>query len=310
VSDDDHIDKLEALLERVRGRPRDPNPPPPAPETPVSTIDVAALDIATPVPAPNPAPAPVAPNGLDVPTPVHAFMPSSIPPPSSEPSTQPVGPRRDTLRPGNSPGLFGLGPPDTSRVRPMEPPPPAPADAAPAQGYEAPPMEVVELDIDPNPSVPPPPVSGHVVESWDTGRATIPHEEPFESRSRLVSAPPAAPSEPVEPSEPPVASSPILEVASAEISATELEARERAPTSSRRPISMEEKMNEPDDYATALHAPPPESGKLPTAAPAIELQAVQPELPPRADVAVFVTAPKGELARTTFGELMDDALSL
>jgi len=72
---------------------------------------------------------------------------------------------------------------------------------------------------------------------------------------------------------------------------------------------MEEKMNEPED-AVPLHTPPPASGKLLAAAPAIELESVQANLPPRVEVAVFVTGSRGEGTGTSFGELLDDALSL
>ena len=149
------------------------------------------------------------------------------------------------------------------------------------------------------------------------GVPSAPIEEALESRSRLVSAPP----QPVETSEPRPPSDPTIEVAAAEVSRTELEEieEERAPSSSRRPITMETKMNELEDEAwespagdeaPPLHTPPPESGKLPAASPALELEAVHPELPARTEVAVFVASPRSELAEKSFGELLEDALSL
>jgi hypothetical protein len=45
---------------------------------------------------------------------------------------------------------------------------------------------------------------------------------------------------------------------------------DRPPSSSRRPISLEEKMAEEDD-AVPLHPPPPKSGRLPAASPSIEM---------------------------------------
>ncbi len=290
MSDDDSIDKLEALLERVRSRNRPPSDPPPL-------LDAAAdLEVPTPIaaflPSPLP-PEPSTPHQMEVATPVSAFRPSSMPP-SSAPSTQPLGPRRDTLRPGLAPGLFGLGPQEPPRMRPLDAPPP----------FEPPPMEVVELDVESIPSVPPPPHSGPLSAREDGGGG--PPAEALESRSRLVSAPPLA-AESAEAHDP---SAPVLEIASAEISATELEAldADRPPTSSRRPISMEAKMNEPDD--APLHEPPPESGKLLAAAPAIELEGVKPSLTPRPEVAVFVGTAGGKLAATTFGDVLDEALTL
>jgi hypothetical protein len=273
VSDDDDVTKLEALLERAM-KTRTPGQAPPA------LTDEAdwkgPLDAPTPVTAFMPSSIPPPPSSdpdlLDRPTPITPFVPSSIPPaPSTQRGTEP---RRPTLRPGTAPGLFGLVPPDS--------PPPDP-----------PPMEVVELEVDSIPSVPPPPASG---------------PDPLESRSRLVSAPPVA----LDPAEPHVPSSPSIEVAAAEISATELAALEadHMPTSSRRPISMEAKMNDAGDDAIPLHTPPPASGKLLAAAPAIELEAVHPELPPQAEVALFVGGPRSEVLQKTFGELLDEALLL
>jgi hypothetical protein len=187
-------------------------------------------------------------------------------------------------------------------------------------------MEVIELEVDPDPSIPPPPVSGTLMEAFgapypDGPSGSLPVEEALESRSRLVSAPPL-PLEPLDVGdEPPghAPSDPTIEVAAAEVSRAELEALEadRAPTSSRRPISMEEKMNELDDVVP-LHTPPPESGRLPAATPAFDLgfepepapHVVRAEPDPGADVAVFVGGPPGTSDVKTFGELLDDALSL
>jgi hypothetical protein len=295
VSDDDDI---KALLERARKtRTASQVPPPPPPSDDADWR--GPLDAPTPVaaflPSSIPPPPSSLPNPLDVPTPVTAFMPSSIPP---APSTQPTPePRRPTLRPGTAPGLFGIVPPEPSHARPVEPPP----------------REVVELEVDSVSSIPAPPAAGPVLDRPDRGADAAPNglptEDPLESRSRLVSAPPVS-LEASEPQAPP--SEPTLEVVSAEISATELAALEadRSPTSSRRPISMEEKMNDAGDDAVPLHTPPPESGKLRAAAPTIELEAVQPDLPPRADVALFVGGPRSESPQKTFGELLDEALSL
>jgi hypothetical protein len=185
-------------------------------------------------------------------------------------------------------------------------------------------MEVVELEVDPDPSIPPPslaPTSG---------------AEVLESRSRLVSAPPVA-LEHDEEDGPPggydsAASDPTIEIAAAEVSRLELEAieaseadevSERAPTSSRRPISLEEKMSEPDDVP--LHTPPPESGALPAASPAIDVGFEPPAAPPaptamaapraiqvaptQVEVAAFVGhAP--DATASSFGDLLDATLAL
>jgi hypothetical protein len=176
-------------------------------------------------------------------------------------------------------------------------------------------MEVIELEVDPDPSIPPPPISS--VPDGAFGRTG--EDAPFESRSRLVSAPPVALDGLDEPA-PGAASDPTIEVAAAEVSRAELDALEGddgAPSSSRRPISLEEKMSERDEDVVPLHAPPPESGKLPTAAPTIEL-GFEPPLAkevtratpaPQANVASFVGRAPAPSAKT-FGELLDDTLSL
>ena len=195
-------------------------------------------------------------------------------------------------------------------------------------------------------------------------------EEPLESRSRLVSAPPVAP-ESVDAMEPPGAmepldlgneptplapSDPTIEVAAAEVSRAELDAlveEEEPPSSSRRMITIEEKMQELDDDVAPLHPPPPESGRLPTALPTFEL-AFEPEAnsirleevhepsdlgpirveasavrveaspdrertevsvtraepPEDAEVAVFVAPTRSGVSAKTFGDVLDDALSL
>ncbi len=203
---------------------------------------------------------------------------------------------------------FFLTPLRTAVQKPVAPDPPEP-----------PPMEVVELEIDPDPSIPPPslaPVSG---------------AEVLESRSRLVSAPPVALDQDEEDGPPggydDAASDPTIEVAAAEVSRLELEAIEaseadeahdRAPTSSRRPISLEEKMSEPDDVP--LHTPPPESGALPAVSPAIDVgfepaPAVMPApraipmAPKQVEVAAFVGhAP--DATAPSFGDLLDATLAL
>jgi hypothetical protein len=141
-------------------------------------------------------------------------------------------------------------------------------------------------------------------------------------------------------------SDPTIEVAAAEVSRAELEALaedEEPPSSSRRAITIEEKMKELDDDVAALHPPPPESGRLPTALPTFEL-AFEPEAnsirleevaepsdvgtvraeateraevivtraepPEEAEVAVFVTPTRTGPSVKTFGDVLDEALSL
>jgi hypothetical protein len=194
-------------------------------------------------------------------------------------------------------------------------------------------------------------------------------EEGLSSRSRLVSAPPVAldavddfhddsadlmedDDEDEEEEEEPfalsvpvpghAASDPTIEAAPAEVTQAEMDAiaadeeSERAPTSSRRPISMEAKMSELEEDSPPLHAPPPASGKLPTASPAIEIEPVESQpmpvaaiaavatpsaklaresvraeaLPPQAEVAVFVGRTPSDLAAKTFGDLLDATLAL
>jgi hypothetical protein len=182
----------------------------------------------------------------------------------------------------------------------------------------------VELEVDPDPSVPPPsmaPVSGHA--------------EPLESRSRLVSAPPAklelelddSDPDPEPPSKP---SDPTIEVAAAEVSGMELAAieeaeSERAPASSRRPISIEAKMAEPVEEEAPLHTAPRESGAHRAAVPALDVGfepiPAPPAAPSPAHEAIFATPAPAQVASfvgqtsagrspKSFGELLDDALSL
>jgi hypothetical protein len=134
-------------------------------------------------------------------------------------------------------------------------------------------------------------------------------------------------------------------VAAAEVSRAELDALEEQepPSSSRRPITIEEKMSELDDEVAPLHTPPPESGRLPAALPTFELafepeaaagaeapdrtdkstvrieateerpemSVIRAELPSdHAEVAVFVNRPRSYPGAKTFGEVLDDALSL
>jgi hypothetical protein len=349
VKDDDRIAKLQALLARVRSRSR-------APRTPGG---------------PYPPRAPVRPGPLEIATPMAAFRPSPLPPPEALATTSPPQPEPLPLpialplppiqttyatRPEVPSGLFVTPQPHPSGVRAVEPPP----------------MEVIELEIDPDPSMPPPPVSGprddHDASLDDFSSA--PGERPsgpllaetrFESRSRLVSALPAAlaafepleapqpldsldsldPLDQLDPAlDPPghVPSDPTIEVAAAEVSRAELDAleAEHAPSSSRRPISMDEKMSELDDDVPLYNAPP-ESGRLPAVSPTFDLTFVEPtfaeatepgatsairaERPAvtrvpglpgttESDVAVFVGAAPSGATPTTFGELLDDALSI
>ncbi len=333
MMEDDRIAKLEALLARVRSRTR----PPDADGNGDGDANVKPLALSAPR------------SPLDMPTPHAAFRPSPVPPPPS----QPIAPMRPKHTSRPEVPAFSLGTPESSQVRPLEPPP----------------MEVVELEVDPDPSIPPPPISGPP--SWSSAGTSwgpaedfaslrpegasgpTPIEEPLQSRSRLVSAPPT-PMEPLgagderdardegdgratsvgeEPAGQRVPSDPTIEVAAAEMSNAELEELEadRAPTSSRRPISMEEKMSELDDDVVPLHSPPPASGKLPAASPSIELEelraqqshsaprhggpeleleAERAELPAHEEVPLFVGSPRRDLTAATFGELLDDALSI
>ncbi len=311
---------------------------------------------------------------LDVPTPMAAFRPSPVPPP-------PLGAERGSFAP--SAPRFSQRPeaPQIFAAKPTAPPTRAPSDASIDQtlveastssrrlpprpepsgvrAVEPPPMEVIELDVDPDPSIPPPsvsPVSG-----------SAKSEEGLESRSRLVSAPPVAlgsgdrgdddlgdddvgdddgaelldddeDEEPFALSVPPghAASDPTIEAVPAEVSQAEMDAIEeadRAPTSSRRPISMEEKMSELEEDSPPLHSPPPASGKLPAASPALELEpldsqpmpiaapvavasprltreALRADPLPQTEVAVFVGRTPSDLAAKTFGDLLDATLAL
>ena len=330
---DEHIAKLEALLARVRSRSRAP------------------VERRAPA-APRP---PLHASPLELPTPAGAFHPSPLPPPPAQPipptrpkyASRPEFPAalfapRSTPPPSNAPveGSLDSTLNEITVSPPRSPVRPEPSFVRAAHAAEPPPMEVIELEVDPDPSEGPPPVSssafpsegGRLVlrgEMQDEPSGALPVEEPLESRSRLVSAPPVPPdhAEAEEPSGH-VASDPTIEVAAAEVSRAELEAleAEHAPSSSRRPISMEEKMNELDDDIVPLHTPPPESGRLPTASPAIELsfetKKAQPEALPvgrevtraqpseTADVALFVGQAPEARAPKTFGDLLEDALSL
>lgn len=350
MTTDDRIAKLEALLALVRSRDRANG------HTNASTNgakphvddDDDLFTMASTSP-------------LDAPTPMAAFRPSSIPPPPPPP--------KFTQRP-EAPSFFA--------AKPIAPSTRAPSDAsldrtlveastssrriAPrpepsgVRAVDPPPMEVIELDVDPDPSMPPPSVSPV---SASPGSGALRGEEGLESRSRLVSAPPVAmdaidtndedyddgaellddddDEEPFALSVPPghAASDPTIEAAAAEVSQAEMdaiEADDRAPTSSRRPISMEDKMSELEEDSMPLHASPPASGKLP-AASAIELEpldsqpmpvavpvpAAGPRLTreslradslPQTEVAVFVGRAPSDLAAKTFGDLLDATLAL
>jgi hypothetical protein len=139
-------------------------------------------------------------------------------------------------------------------------------------------------------------------------------------------------------------SDPTIEIAAVEMSPHDLaafeeeEEKDKAPSSSRRPISLEEKMAEEDD-AVPLHVAPPKSGPLPAASPAIELggfdadpstgvrrydellekparaaseapAAAHAEPPSDARVATFIGHAPKELAALSFGELLDASLAL
>jgi hypothetical protein len=328
VRDDDQIAKLETLLARIRSRSHapgskpvflpsvedDPFDPPP---TPLSVFRSSPLPPPPPPSRPKHTPRPAVPSGLFMMgSPESSRVRQIDPPPSiSQPRTPPPAPI-------SQPAIAPPPPPISQPKIAPAPPISQPKIAAST------PMDIVELDVEPDPTFPPSPVSN--LEAPFSG----PVEAALESRSRLVSAVPQSP-DPLEPHAP---SDPSIEVAAAEVSNAELEELEdeRPPSSSRRPISMESQLDELDnEWKTApggdsfsyswrppteeapspgdvvpLHAPPPASGKLPAAAPAIELEAVQPELPAPTDVALFIPDPRPPLAESTFGAILDDALSL
>jgi hypothetical protein len=421
---DERIAHLEALLARIRSRKRPPRANPYLPDP--RPRRTSPLEIPTPLaafrPSPLPNAQPVAPTAVPAPPPSrpkHASRPEvpvpglyakgslespyaqpegelSWPPPPVEPArvaSESVSPSWDVLS-------------ETRESREAHESRPEPA---PPRTDSVPPMAVVELEVDPDPSSPPPPLASappvsaasriaaddaSVEGSAPASRRTV--EEPLESRSRLVSAPPVAaldsadgvdsgdtiepldaldpldtlePLEPIEPLDvmepldlgtdprPPAASDPTIEVAAAEVSRAELDALaedEEPPSSSRRPITIEEKMSELDDDVAPLHTPPPESGRLPAALPTFELAfepqvnalrleelptaselttvradapeaakaakardarehgdvtVVRAEPPEETEVAVFVTG-RGAAGAKTFGEILDDALSL
>jgi hypothetical protein len=360
VSTDDRIAMLEALLARVKSRDRTNANGGASAGTNGTKPHADDEAVLSPLPA----------SPLDVPTPMGAFRPSSVPPP---PAGFTPDPPRYTSRP-EAPALFS--------AKPVAPSTRAPSDASLDQtlveaatssrriapraepsgvrAVEPPPMEVIELDVDPDPSLPPPSVSPMSVSPVSGASRS---EEGLESRSRLVSAPPLAldaldpldaidgddddlmdddedeDEEPFALSAPGhAASDPTIEAAPAEVSEAEMdaiEAADRAPSSSRRPISMEDKMSELEDDAPPLHTPPPASGKLPAASAAIDLEPLdsQPMLvaapalasvpapkitresvraEPLApmEVAVFVGRAPSDLASKTFGDLLDATLAL
>jgi hypothetical protein len=196
---------------------------------------------------------------------------------------------------------------------PLPPFPPPEAEVSRIRAVDAlldaAPPDVIEVDLEPEPSVPPPPPAstreppgstqeppGSTREPPASTREPPPGgpfaEERLESRSRLVSAPPLDADDDVEsvgeddlvvpgsertiehdvePDHAPEREPALFDDGDR---ATVLfgDADARAPGSSRRPISLEEKMLESeDDDAPPLHVPPPESGKLPAATPAIDL---------------------------------------
>jgi hypothetical protein len=247
----------------------------------------------------------------------------SAPPPPHQRPTAPMPPIHD-IEPSEK-TIHEHPEPDTAvqKVAPIRRPEPSQVRA-----IDPPPMEVIELDLEPDPSIPPPSIEA-------------PHDDAFESRSRLVSASPVTP----EGDESRAAlrgavSEPTLEVSEpADLSSAELEAiEEPAPSSSRRPITVEEKLLQLAEEDDAVHVPPPESGKLPaapilnledpdgtgvlrrpaeekpTTAPAptatsAEPEVVRAEAAKTTEVAAFVgkaPAPKP----STFGELLDLALRL
>ncbi len=174
-------------------------------------------------------------------------------------------------------------------------------------------MEVVELEVDPEPADTPAPVASAPREEPVSGRADTapafsspdssssadPNTQvpaPLESRSRLVVAATAIVDggEALEPADEgafdQAASDPTIEAAAADVSAEALE-DEEAPSSSRRPISLEAKMSEPDDDAAPLHSAPRESGRIPAALPNLELADVTPSSVENAPIGAHAEKP-------------------
>ena len=291
---------------------------------------------------------------------------SSAAPSTTAPATPPPIRPKYSGRPELPAGLFATSQPnsfptllDSDRWSPPTPPPePRVRNGSHAAPAGPPPMEVVELEVDPEPAFTPaprvPPESRDVAEP-----PAVP--PPLESRSRLVAASPApeardddgAFDEDDEPSLAPPASAPSLVASDPTIADAErvrpidaataeasLEAIEATPSSSRRPISLETKMNEPDDDVAPLHSPPPKSGPLPAALPTFDLSmepieseassvnvvtrvngtvpapeesrpsVVRTEMNARQDVALIVPPARPTPAAKTFGELLDEAFDL
>ncbi len=334
--DTERIAKLQALLERVQSRSHAPRraalrTPPARPSVLEDVVARASLPspIASAPPPPLPAITAAVPPAVPPLTEFFELPSPSLPPSPPAPPTAapaPPAPPSPPVRPKHAPrpevpaGLFSAG-----RLEPTS----SPTEIAAARNGvwsppDPPPMEVIELEVDPDPSLPPPPFDDASFEDTRPGdlAPVVSFPAPLESRSRLVVADAIADESPAPlESEPPApASDPTIEVAAVEVSQREIEALEEelAPSSSRRPISLEEKMSEVDD--APLHAAPPESGSLPAAVPAIDLafereaeaEAKRTHAEPdvRAQVAVFLPASPPAPAAKTFGELLDAALSL
>ena len=274
---DEHIAKLEALLARVRSRSRATREPlrdsgAPNGANRTTTPGLAAYVEATPVTGSS--------GWSDVPSAPDVWEPEPTP---NVPSASVAGDRgrssdaRDTsdLRDASDASdaadeidertiqehpvaenvyiaRGAMRAPEPSQTRVIDPQP----------------MEVIELDIDPDPSMLPP--------SNEPSS-----DEPFESRSRLVAVPAM---EIGDDESRGIASDVTREAgrgagdgervetpASGDLGVAELdEIDEPAPSSSRRPISVEEKLKQLAEDDDSVHAAPPESGKL-LAAPILNL---------------------------------------
>ncbi len=360
MSTDDRIAILQALLARVKSRSGEHAHTNGTPlhhdDEVLGTMPSNPLDVPTPMAAFRPSPLPPAPSPPLAPPPAPPSSSTLSPP---ERVSQPPSGSKFSLRPEAPPLSFSVRPPasadlsepslDRTFIEAVTPPRriAPPAEPSGVRALQPPPMEVVELelDLDPDPSIPPPPVAPPSVAPPASARKG---DDAFESRSRLVSALPAAfetsdladldeGEEPFELAR--AASDPTIEAARAEVTQEELDAIEeadRAPSSSRRPISIEEKMSEQEDLVP-LHTPPPESGRIPSALPVIELQldpepasapmpiaahaspaeapalarqALRAERPPaQAEVALFVGRAPNDDPPKTFGDLLEESLS-
>jgi hypothetical protein len=260
VSPDARIAKLEALLAQIKKRSAEPRTRAASPTAPEpAPVPVPVPEIATPIPPPIPSAIPL-PVPAELPP---AFLPTAAPP-------APLLEARDTLAPIPHEAEHDATIPERPAAAPApRPPEPSRVRAIDTAFGEPPPMELIELEIE-EPSVPPPPMP--------EADRRVSETEIFESRSRLVTAAPVAlPEAPDDdeslrqtPAPEPPPSEPTLPLgdarAASAASLDEIEEEEAAPSSSRRPISVEEKLKQlaEDD---GVHVPPPESGRQPAVPP-------------------------------------------